>query len=88
MARVALSRITQDRGEPVRAFTARIRGQAEVCRFVKACTGCDRLSNQGEERVADQLSLLEYLDLKRSKNDQNRCLDGVLNQSSGVQIKT
>ena len=55
MARVALSRITQDRGEPVRAFAARIHGQAEVCRFVKACTGCDRLSNQGEERVADQL---------------------------------
>ena len=28
-------------------------------------------------------TLLEYLDLKRSKNDQNRLLDGVLNQSSG-----
>ena len=27
-------------------------------------------------------ALLEYLDLKRSKNDQNRLLDGVLNQSS------
>ena len=26
---------------------------------------------------------LEYLDLKRSKNDLNRLLDGVLNQSSG-----
>ena len=51
VARVAL---TQDRGEPVRAFAARLCGQAEVCRFVKACTGCDRLSNQGEERVADQ----------------------------------
>ena len=46
VARVALSRMTQDRGEPVRAFAARLRGQAEVCRFVKACTGCDRLSNQ------------------------------------------
>ena len=47
--------MTQDRGEPVRAFAARLRGQAEVCRFVKACTGCDLISNQGEERVADQL---------------------------------
>ena len=55
VARVALSRMTQDRGEPIRAFAARLRGQAEVCRFVKACTGCGLPSNQGEERVADQL---------------------------------
>ena len=55
VARVALSRMTQDRGEPVRAFAARLRGQAEVCRFTKKCAGCDRISNQGEERVADQL---------------------------------
>ena len=37
VARVALSRMTQDRGEPVRAFAARLRGQAEVCRFTKKC---------------------------------------------------
>ena len=55
MARVALSRMAQDRGEPIRAFAARLRGQAEVCRFTKKCPGCDRISNQGEERVADQL---------------------------------
>ena len=55
VARVALSRMTQDRGEPIRAFAARLRGQAEVCRFTKKCPGCDRISNQGEERVADQL---------------------------------
>ena len=29
-----------------------LRGQAEVCRFTKKC---DCISNQGEERVADQL---------------------------------
>ncbi len=55
VARVTLSRMSQDRGEPVRAFAARLRGQAEVCRFTKKCAGCDRISNQGEERVADQL---------------------------------
>ena len=55
MARVALSRMTQDRGEPVRAFAARLRGQAEVCRFLKKCAGCDLISNQGEERVANKL---------------------------------
>ena len=57
VARVALSRMTQDRGEPVRAFAARLRGQAEVCRFLKKCAGCDQISNQGEERVADQLCI-------------------------------
>ena len=57
VARVALSRMTQDRGEPVRAFAARLRGQAEVCRLTKKCAGCDQISNQGEERVADQLCI-------------------------------
>ncbi len=51
VARVALSRMVQDRGEPIRAFAARLRGQ------VKKCTGCDVVSNQGEERVADQLCI-------------------------------
>ncbi len=37
VARVALSRMTQDRTEPIRAFAARLRGQAEVCRFLKKC---------------------------------------------------
>ena len=55
LSRVALSRMVQDRGEPVCAFAARLRRQAEVCRFTKKCPGCDRISNHGEERVADQL---------------------------------
>lgn len=57
MARVALSRMMQDRGEPIRAFAARLCGQVEVCRFTKKCTGCDQICNQGEERVADQLCI-------------------------------
>ena len=57
VARVALSRMAQDREEPARAFAARLRGQACVCRFVKACTGCGRESNQAEERVADYLCI-------------------------------
>lgn len=28
-----------------------------MCRFTKKCTGCDIVSNQGEERVADQLCI-------------------------------
>ena len=38
VARVELHQMKQDRDEPVRAFTARLRGQAAVCRFQKQCT--------------------------------------------------
>lgn len=54
-ARVTLSRMTQDRGETVRSFVARLRGQAEVCRFDRKCTGCTVVNSQSEDRVADQL---------------------------------
>ena len=57
VARVALSRMTQDRGEPVRAFAARLCRQAEVCRFTKKWAGSNQFSNQGEEQVADQLCI-------------------------------
>ena len=57
VARVTLSRMVQDRGEPVRSFAARLRGQAEVCMFTHKCPGCDRINNQGEQRVADQLCI-------------------------------
>ena len=55
VARVALSRMVQDRGDPIRSFAARLRGQAEVCMFTMKCAGCDVVNNQGEQRVADQL---------------------------------
>ena len=54
-ARVTLSRMTQYRGETVRSFVARLRGQAEVCRFDRKCTGCAIVNSQSEDRVADQL---------------------------------
>ena len=57
VARVALSRMVQDRGEPIRSFAARLRRQAEVCMFTLKCPGCDRINNQGEQRVADQLCI-------------------------------
>ena len=46
MARVALSRMMQDRGEPIRAFAARLCGQAEVCRFTKKCVGYDHRASK------------------------------------------
>ena len=40
VARVQLGQIRQDRDEPVRAFAARLRGQASVCAFTVEC-GCN-----------------------------------------------
>jgi len=40
VARVALHNMRQDRDESVRAFGARLRGQAGVCKFVIGCTAC------------------------------------------------
>ena len=41
VARVALHHMKQDRDEPIRAFVARLKGQAGVCKYVKACPGCN-----------------------------------------------
>ena len=40
VARVALHNMRQDQDESVRAFGARLRGQAAVCKFVIECSGC------------------------------------------------
>ena len=41
VAQVALHHMKQDRDEPIRAFVARLKGQAGVCKYVKACPGCN-----------------------------------------------
>ena len=41
VARVTLHNMKQDRGEPIRAYGARLRGQAGVCRFTQQCTNCE-----------------------------------------------
>ena len=41
VARVALHHMKQDRDEPIRAFAARLKGQASICKYVKTCPGCD-----------------------------------------------
>ena len=38
VARVTLYNMKQDRGEPIRAYGARLREQASVCRFTQQCT--------------------------------------------------
>ena len=58
VARKALHGMRQGRDEPVRAFGARLRGQAAVCNFSKVCgCGCDVAVNYSEETVNDVLCL-------------------------------
>ena len=54
MARDKLQNMSQDRKESVRAFGARLRGQAATCQYTKACT-CRRIVDYTEENVADAL---------------------------------
>ena len=55
VARVALHNMKQDRDEPVRAYGARLRGQASVCKFTQKCTGCDASVNYTEAMLKDVL---------------------------------
>ena len=45
VARVTLHGMRQDRDEPIRAFTARVRGQANICKFVIECPNDNCKSN-------------------------------------------
>ena len=40
VARATLHNMKQDRGEPIRTYGARLRGQAGVCKFTQQCTNC------------------------------------------------
>ena len=54
VARDKLHNMSQDREESVRAFGARLRGQAATCQYNKACT-CTLIVDYTEENVADAL---------------------------------
>ena len=45
VARVTLHNMKQDRGEPIRAYGARLRGQASVFKFLQQCTNCQAYVN-------------------------------------------
>ena len=55
VARVTLHHMKQDRGEPVRAFAARLKGQAGVCKYTKACPGCNHEVSYAEAILTDVL---------------------------------
>ena len=40
VARLNLHNMRQDRDEPVRSFSARLRGQANVCKYLIKCSSC------------------------------------------------
>ena len=53
VARVQLHNMRQDRDETIRSFSARLRGQAGVCKFVVSCPGCDTEVNYTENVLRD-----------------------------------
>ena len=53
VARVALHNMHQDRDETVRCFSARIRGQAGVCKFFLPCPDCSQTAYYTEEVLRD-----------------------------------
>ena len=82
VARVGLHNMRQGRDEPVRAFGARLRGQASVCKFTQQCLNCDANVDYTEAMVKDVLCRgLEdseiQMDLLGDKN-QDMTLEQVL----------
>ena len=51
VARVSLHNMRQNRDEPVRAFGARLRGQASVCKFIQQCPNCEASVDYTEAMV-------------------------------------
>jgi len=55
VARSALQSMRQDHDEPIRAFGARIRGQASICKYVIPCPSCKTDVNYTEAILRDVL---------------------------------
>ena len=55
VARVTLHNMRQDRDEPIRAYGARLRGQASVCKFIQKCTECETNVDYREAIIKDVL---------------------------------
>lgn len=56
VSRFTLHNMQQDHEEPVRAFGARIKGQALTCEFSLKCGGCQETVNYTDEVLRDVLS--------------------------------
>ena len=80
VARVGLYEMRQDIDEPIRKFGARIKGQANVCKYILKCPGCNADVNYTENVLRDvltrgiadseiQLDLLGHTDQDMSLED-------------------
>ena len=74
----------QDRGETIRGFGARLRGQAGVCKFLVTCPGCNADVNYTKNVLQDVVTrgladdeIHRNLDLLGEKN-QEMSLEEVL----------
>ena len=56
VARVTLLNMKQDREESIRSFSARLRGQAGVCKYSVKCSGCDNIVDYTDEMVKDAVT--------------------------------
>ena len=82
VARVNLHSMRQDRDEPVRAFGARVKGQAGICKFSTKCPSCNTDVNYTDciikdvvmKGIADQEIQLDLL----GERDQDMSLDDLL----------
>jgi len=50
---MTLNNSHQDRDEPIRSYCARLRGQANVCKYVIACPGCQHQVDYTESILRD-----------------------------------
>jgi len=82
VARATLHNMSQDRDEPIRAYAARLRGQAGICKFSVQCQQCNRdvsytdqiLRDVIARNIADNDIQLELL----GSENQNMSLEEVI----------
>ena len=55
VARVTLKNMRQDQDEPIRAYGARLKGQASVCKYVQQCADCGANVDYTEAILRDVL---------------------------------
>jgi len=56
VARVTLNNMRQDRDEAIRSYGARLKGQANVCKFIAPCPSCNSSVNYTEPILRDVLT--------------------------------
>ena len=56
VARVTLLNMRQDREETIRSYSARLRGQAGICKYTVNCSGCNNTVDYTEEMVKDAVT--------------------------------